>query len=85
MTKNKYIEFKLLERKPKTSVYSVSNIKQVELDGLILGIIKWFPSWRQYCFFPEADCVFNIHCLNDIKEFIQDLMDERMVVKNDKK
>lgn len=62
----KYIEFNLIEQKPKTSVYAVRNIK----SQAILGWIKWYPTWRQYCFFPESDCVFNIDCLKDIIEFI---------------
>ena len=69
--KKRFISFKLLEKKPKTSVYAVINVKL----GNILGIIKWYPSWRQYCFFPESDTVFNKDCLSDIENFVQELMD----------
>ena len=79
--KNKYISFKLLENKPKTLVYAVINNKL----GNILGIIKWYSSWRKYCFFPEENTLYDVICLGDIKDFIQDLMDKRMVVKNGKK
>ena len=71
--KKKFINFKLLEKKPKTSVYAVINIKL----GNILGIIKWYSSWRQYCFFPESNTVFNKDCLSDIEDFIRGLMDLR--------
>ena len=69
--KKKFISFKLLEKKPKTSVYAVINVK----SGNILGIIKWYYSWRQYCFFPEFNTVFNKDCLSDIEEFVRDLID----------
>jgi len=59
---SKYLEFKLLERKPKTSVIDVIS----KLHGYRLGIIKWFGRWRQYAFFPEDGTIFNVECLNDI-------------------
>ena len=46
-------------------------------SGALLGIIKWHGAWRQYCFFPEADCIFNKGCLEDINEFITRRMNER--------
>lgn len=79
--KKKYIEFSLLEEKPKTKVYAVINIK----FGNVLGIIKWYPSWRKYCFFSEGSVIYDVICLDNIRDFIQDLMDERMVIKNEKK
>jgi hypothetical protein len=44
-----YIEFKLVEQKPKTSVYHVLNKRY----GDVLGTIKWYAQWRQYCFVPS--------------------------------
>lgn len=78
--KKKYINFELLEKKPKTSVYAVINNK----FGNILGVIKWYSSWRKYCFFPEEKTLYDVICLGDIKDFIQNLMDERMVMKSGK-
>ena len=43
----------------------------------ILGEIKWFFAWRQFCFFPEFETVYNIGCLNFINRFIGHLMAER--------
>jgi hypothetical protein len=60
----KYIEFNLVEQKPKTSVYAIRNVK----SQTIIGWLKWHPSWRQYCFFPEQNTVFSYGCLNDIIE-----------------
>ncbi len=63
---NKYIEFNLVQQKPKTSIYAVRNIKSQD----IIGWIKWYPQWRQYCFFPEPNCIFSVDCLECIIKFI---------------
>ncbi len=51
----------------------------------ILGEIKWYGSWRQYCFFPLAgmQTVWNTDCLEDVQTVIRDLMEERRQVKRD--
>jgi len=45
--------------------------------GDVLGEIKWHSSWRQYCYFPTIQAVYSVGCLNDISQFIKQLMDER--------
>jgi hypothetical protein len=35
-------------------------------SGKLLGVIKWYGQWRQHCFFPEPDTLFNVTCLHDI-------------------
>lgn len=72
MTKS-YIEFELIEEKPKTNVFNVKN----KNSGIILGIIKWFSSWRQYCFFPMGFMIFSSSCMKEIINFIKDLMEKR--------
>lgn len=72
----KYITMIKSEDKPKTSVFEVYT-KHKD----ILGEIKWFPQWRQYCFFPEDDCVFSKGCMADINQFIEKLMIQRLIVK----
>lgn len=67
---SKYLEFKLIEQKPKTKVIEVKS--KLQLYGR-LGIIKWYPRWRQYAFFPENDTLFNVECLNDIVSYIREL------------
>lgn len=62
----KYLQFKVIEEKPKTTVYEVVSKSQ----RLRLGIIKWFSSWRQYCFFPWSGSVWNNECLLDITNFL---------------
>ena len=65
----KYIHFKKIEDKPKTSVWSCLN----NSGDYQIGIVKWNPGWRQYCFFPEPDMVFSIGCMEDICKFINTL------------
>lgn len=66
---SKYLEFRLLEQKPKTKIIAViSKTRQVRL-----GIIKWWTTWRQYVFLPDTGTIFNIECLNDIQSYIKDL------------
>ena len=64
---NKYLEFKVIEQKPKTKVIAVIS----KLHGYKLGIVKWYGPWRQYCFFPSAETVFNKNCLDDIILFME--------------
>lgn len=71
-TKYKYINFKLTEKKPKTNVYQCLNNK----SGIELGIIKWYPSWRQYCYLPSCPAVYSKGCMDDIGEFIDKIMKE---------
>ena len=66
---SKYLEFSLIEQKPKTKVIGVWSKKSADRFGLI----KWFPGWRQYAFFPENGTIFNVECLNDIVSHIKEL------------
>jgi len=69
----KHIKFNLIKRKSKTNVYAVYNKK----SGVLLGIIKWYGSWRQYCFFPFDDTIYSRGCMNDINNYINKLMKNR--------
>ena len=68
-TDYEYIYFSKFEEKPKTSVWHCQNRGN---DGL-LGVVKWYGPWRQYCFFPEPDTVFNVTCHEDINDFMSQL------------
>ena len=72
---SKYLEFRLLELKPKTKVIEV--ISKLHLYNNRLGIIKWYSRWRQYAFFPDNGTIFNVECLNDIQSYISELKNER--------
>jgi hypothetical protein len=73
MKESEYLIFNELESKGKTNIYNVIS----KHDEYSLGIIKWYSSWRQYCFYPEKETVFNKTCLNTIEEFIIELMNKR--------
>jgi len=66
---SKYLEFTVIEHKPKTVRVAVESKK----TGHRLGIIMWYGPWRQYAFFPNIDTTFNSECLNDISEYIKEL------------
>ena len=73
MFKSKYLEFDKAGDTGKTEIWNVIS----KSNHFILGQIKWYPGWRQYCFFPSPNSVFNIDCMRDIMRVIRDLMDER--------
>jgi hypothetical protein len=39
-----------------------------------IGVIRWYPSWRQYCFMPHPNTIWNKNCLNDVNDMITELM-----------
>ena len=46
MVETEFLEFEFKEQKPKTEVWTVRN----KHHGDILGEIRYYPQWRQYCF-----------------------------------
>lgn len=68
-----YIKIELIDKNPKTNVYSVKNKKS---DNL-LGFIKWYGAWRQYCFFPINSTIYSRDCMKDINDFINKIMEKR--------
>ena len=46
-------------------------------DGGKLGTVKWYGPWRQYCFYPEPQTIWNTGCLADIQDFLNVLKEER--------
>lgn len=77
MKESKYLEFFRAGHTGKTDVFDILSKHQ----GSILGHIKWYSAWRQYCFSPASNCVFNTGCLQDITAFIGELMAERKRIK----
>ena len=65
---DEWLSFELSERKPKTNVYDIIS----KHSGCILGEVKWYPSWRNYCFFANTliETVHSDRCLLSIGEFI---------------
>lgn len=66
-----WLKFILVNALPKTKIYSVWS-KSSDCE---LGIIKWHPSWRHYCYFQRCDIeiVLSDRCSIDIGEFILSL------------
>ncbi len=67
----KYISFRMTPASGiKTHVWEcVSNS-----SGAVLGTVRWYGAWRQYCFFPEANTIFNKTCMENIIEFVNEAM-----------
>ncbi len=77
---SEYIRFDLLVEKPKTNVYTITNIK----TETIIGVIKWHGAWRQYCLFPTKRTVWHPPCLQEVIKFIKKLMEDRSAKKEGK-
>jgi hypothetical protein len=65
----KYMTFKLLEKKPRTTVWVITN----NHSGVVLGLVEWYASWRQYVFVPREPSCFNNDCLKAIEDFLTNL------------
>ena len=61
-----YIHFEELAPKPKTKVWSCKNNKSKEQ----LGVVKYHPGWRQYCYFPTVQAIYSAGCMDDISAFL---------------
>jgi hypothetical protein len=68
---DEWLYFELMEEKPKTKVFEVVS----KCSNTRLGVIKWYPSWRHYCFFPTIveETVYSDRCLLSISQFIAEL------------
>jgi len=78
MKESKYLEYFKAGHTGKTEVHDVLS----KSSGAILGHIKWYGPWRQYCFWPCPQTIFNPDCLNHINGFIAELMAERKRMKD---
>jgi hypothetical protein len=69
-TQYKYLTFVQTDQaEKKTSTWECKNTR----SGTTLGIVKWYPSWRQYCYFPTVQAVYSAGCFDDISHFINQL------------
>lgn len=80
-TQYEYIQFVRLPSPGKTSVWSCINTRDKEdtssPDSTEIGTVKWYGSWRRYCFFAAPNTIFSAGCNRDIADFIDQLMAER--------
>lgn len=66
-----FIVFENLRPTGSTKIVRVCN-----LDGITLGVIKFWGAWRQYTFQPNPDTVLNTSCMNDIVAKLETLNNE---------
>ena len=45
------------------------NVRAV-VDGTHLGEVSWNAPWRQYCFYPAADTIWNGDCLDEVTRYL---------------
>jgi hypothetical protein len=57
----------------KTFIFECKNKR----SNTCLGIVRWYGSWRQYCYLPEMflGAVYSSGCLDDISNFVKQLND----------
>lgn len=72
---SKYLTFDRHDPTPprKTPMIVVSSKR----SGDLLGFIRWYGPWRQFCFWPQSATIFNTGCMDDIKAVIAELHAER--------
>jgi len=70
---SKYLEFKQVPYEGKTKRFEVISVKH----GYSLGRISWYGAWRCYVFSPAFETIWNKDCLNEIGNFLFNLMEER--------
>ena len=74
---SKYLDFEQQYSEGKTKRFIVWNKSRV-----CLGCIKWYAPWRKYVWIsPGRESIFDSSCLNDIKNFIENLMYGRALLK----
>lgn len=67
--KSAYLEFLIVNRKPKTAVILVRN----KDEDVNLGRIFWYSKWRCYIFEPNELTIFEKKCLRDIADLLDKL------------
>ena len=72
MTESKYVDFDELIWGGKTTKAYVRT-----KDETVIGIVKWYPAWRRYCFFPDSETLYDSQCMKDISAYIDELMELR--------
>lgn len=68
-----HLQFSDVPFEGKTRKISVSNSQ----NGVLIGMIKFYPQWRKYVFYPETYTLFDVDCLTEITQMLEYLMNER--------
>ena len=48
------------------------------MSNKLLGVIKWNPHWKRYCYCSEKKSLHSVSCLKDISGFIEHINKEDM-------
>ena len=65
MRKPEYLKFVEADSSwRKTRIVEVCTVS----SNVCLGVIQWHSTWRQYCFWPEAQTLYNTDCLSEISK-----------------
>jgi len=69
--------------KRKTKIFHVVS----SYDKTFLGKISWYNSWRAYVFEPTTTTkiIFSMECLDELSDFIKNLINEKLKEKQYKK
>lgn len=62
---------------PSESGKTVVSLVVSKSQNIVLGQIKWFGRWRQYCFYPKEDTIWNKDCLIAVGNKIFDLNEQQ--------
>lgn len=68
-----YLQFNDVPFKGKTRKISVSNSQ----NGVLIGMIKFYPQWRKYVFYPETHTLLDMNCLTEISDVLTHLIQDR--------
>lgn len=63
-----YIKFVLVVSK--SGATKTVEVRSKRQDSIVLGVVKWFPTWRKYCFFPNQSTIYDEGCMRDIQSFL---------------
>jgi hypothetical protein len=79
LRETRYLIFKEQPIQRKTKSISVIN----KSSGEEIATIEWYGVWKQYCLMPEPffRTVWNNTCLTDIILILNELMEERNILK----
>lgn len=68
-----FIKLNEIKDTGKTKVFEVLN----SLSDLKIGIIKYYPGFRKYCFYPDANTLYDSKCMHELSETLAQLQEER--------
>ena len=69
-TQYQYIHFEKWTSEPGNLTWKCYNTRSNDE----LGEVRWYPAWRQYCYFPSCPANYSAECLNNIANFIEQLL-----------